>query len=99
MLADGILRQTVGCLNKGLDSTDLSAYLIHARTEDRTLHLHRILITVQGGVNADGVLVHQLEVVQVKLTHIEYGVHLSGLTMDADCFRIGITGETASIAE
>ena len=99
MLTDGILCQSVSSLDKGFDCTDLSAHLIHAWTENSALYLYRILITVQGGVYTDGVFVHQLKVVKVKLADIEHGVHLPCLTMDADSLCIGIACETSGIAK
>ena len=99
MLADGILCQSVGGLNEGLDRTDLSTHLIHARTENTTSHLDHVLVAVQRGINTDGVFVHQLKVVEVELADIEYGVHLSGLTVNADGFCIGIACKTTGIPE
>ena len=99
MLANGVLGQTVGRLNEGFDGTDLSAYLIHTRTEYSSLYFYRILVTVQSRVDADGIFVHQFKIVEVELTDIEHGVHLPSLSVDTDGLCISIACETASITE
>ena len=98
VVADCVLRQAVSSLHKGLYGSNLSAYLIHARTEDCTLNLHHVLIAVQGGVYADGVLVHELEVAHVKLTNTEHRILLSCLAVDADGLCIGVTCESSGIS-
>ena len=99
MLRDGTFGKSCGSLYQCLDGIDFATDLIHARTEHGTTNLNHVLIAVQGGVNADAVLIHQLERAHVEFANAEYGVACTCLTIHADGFGIGVASETASIAQ
>ena len=77
----------------------MAAHLISAWAEHGSLHLHHVLVAVQCRIHAHRVFVHQLEVVQVELTHVEHGVHLACLAVHADGLCIGIASETSGITQ
>ena len=86
-------------LYQSLHGTDISADMIHTRTEHSALDLHHILIAVQRRIHTDRILVHQFEIIQVELADAEYRILLSSLTIHADSLRIGITRKSARITE
>ena len=72
MLRDGIFGNTCCSLYQCLDSIDFATYLIHARTEYCTTNFYHILITVQCGVDADTVFIHQLKLAHIEFANAEY---------------------------
>ena len=99
MLANGTLGQSGSGLNQGLDAADAAAQLVHAGTEHGTLDLYHVLVAHQRGVDADGVLVHDLERAHVELADAEHRVAVAGLAVDADGLRVGVARESAGIAQ
>ena len=57
----GFLTQTLGVLNQCANTVDFVAHLIHAWTEDCTLDLGHVTVTVENAVNSDGVAVVEVE--------------------------------------
>ena len=99
MLADGSLGESCSGLYQCLDGVDIASYLIHARAEHGTLDFHHVLIAGEGRVDADRVLIHQFEAVQVELTDTEHAVFVACLTIDADSLRVGVTCESSGIPQ
>ena len=99
MLADSLLCQSACSLNECLDGADVSTGLVHAGTEDGTNNLRHVLIAYDSGIDSDGVLVHQSEIVHIELADVEHRVLCACLAVDADGLSVGIASETAGIAE
>ena len=71
---EGFFRHAFGCLYQLTDALDVTAHLIHARTEYSTLDFNHVRVTRQNGIHADGVLVAHGETCQVKLADVIHGV-------------------------
>ena len=99
MVGDGSFLQSGSSFDERLHGVDVAAYLVHAGTEDGALDLYHVQITVQGGVDADGVFVHQFELAHVKLADAEYGIAVAGLAVYADGLGVGVAREATGIAE
>ena len=99
VLADGLFRQTASCLNQVLYCADVSAYLIHTRAEYGSDDLHHVLVAHNGGVDGDGVFVHDLEVVHVELADVKHRVLGTGLAVYTDGLCESIAREASGITQ
>ena len=99
MLREGILGQSVGCLNQAADTIGIAVQVKLARTEYGTLNLNHVVVAVQNGLDGDGIAIGHLEVVHFEFVNVVDGIALTGLTHQSDGFLMGIACKSSCIPD
>ena len=95
--AHRLFRQATGHLEQRAHTVDLLTQTIHAGTEDGTLDLDHVLITVDDGIDDDLIAIIDLEVCQLKLLDIIDALQVFALAEHTEELLEGIAREAPTV--
>ena len=95
----GFLGEAFCMFDKGTNTVDLFAQVVHARAEDSSLDLDRVGITRQDGVNAYRVAVSNAEIGIIEFSNIKNSIFSACLAIHTHGLGIGISCKSTSILQ